>query len=58
MDFVAPVETNSNIGELTLKVDGQTLATVPIVTTEDIPKKSMWDYFFLFFKNFVSYVQI
>lgn len=54
--FVAPLNSNSVIGSIFLKVDDNVIATCDIVTEEEIKSKSVFDYLLGFFKNYLVYL--
>lgn len=39
----APVEAGQRLGTLTLSAGGETLAEIPLVAPEDIPRRTWWD---------------
>lgn len=55
--FVAPLNSNSVIGSIFLKVNDNVIATCDVVTKEEIKSKSVLDYLFCFFKNYLVYLE-
>lgn len=54
--FIAPLNSNSVIGNIFLKVDNNVIATCDIVTEEEIKSKYVFDYLLDFFKNYLVYL--
>ena len=39
----APVEAGQRLGTVTMQVGGETLASIPLIAPEEVPRKSWWD---------------
>ena len=53
-DVSAPVEQNQKLGEITLTLDGNTLATIDIVADTAVPKAGLWDILKIVVKQFLT----
>ena len=53
-DVSAPVEQNQKLGEITLALDGKTLATIDIVADTAVPKAGLWDILKIVVKQFLT----
>ncbi|MBQ3415970.1 MAG: D-alanyl-D-alanine carboxypeptidase [Clostridia bacterium] len=52
----APIYSNTKIGYLDIIINENTLCRIDIVNENDIPKRSIIDYFSIFFKNYYSII--
>ena len=50
----APVEQNQKLGEITLTLEGQNLATIDIVAQTAVPKAGLWDIMKIVVKQFLT----
>lgn len=53
-DVSAPVEQNQKLGEITLTLDGNTLATIDIVADTAVLKAGLWDILKIVVKQFLT----
>ncbi len=57
-EMSAPVYENTEIGKLTVKIDDKIIYELKIYTSNYIPKKSVFDYYFDFILNMGKYLRI
>ena len=55
--FEAPVMESTLIGTIELKLNDKTITTTNIYTNKSVPRKSLFNYFFTFLKNFPYYLE-
>lgn len=55
--LIAPININYDIGDININVDGKIIEKYDILTQDSINKKSVFDYLFLFIKNYNTYFQ-
>ena len=57
LDLIAPVASNTQIGELILKYGNEEIIVIPIKTTEDVKKKNIVDYMLQIIRNYSCYLE-
>ena len=57
VSFEAPVMESTLIGTIELKLNDKTITTTNIYTNKSVTRKSLFNYFFTFFKNFPHYLE-
>ena len=55
--LIAPININYDIGDININIDGKIIEKYDILTQDSISKKSVFDYLFLFIKNYNTYFQ-
>ena len=57
-ELISPVEKNTEIGKLRVKIEDKIIYELGIYTKNDIPKKNVFDYYKEFIYNMSSYLSI
>ena len=57
-ELISPVEKNTEIGKLRVKIEDKIIYELGIYTKNDIPKKNVFDYYKEFIYNMYSYLSI